>query len=123
MAEEIRGTTGTVVRVRNHFRKNENEKEMFLHFDVTMLYLKDMMGISPKTEIFLSSRVNGREFFLADDASIKGYLLLKHFGDGLESSLLEIRYRRKRSKTMNEQGSDLPARFIYHSCKIHSHNI
>ena len=64
MAEEIHGATGTVVRVRNHSRKNENAKETYLLINATMLYLKDVIGISHKTDIFLFSRVNGREFFI-----------------------------------------------------------
>ena len=39
-----------------------------------------------KTDIFLSTRFNSPEIFLGNDASIQGYLLLKHFGDGLEST-------------------------------------
>ena len=71
-----------------------------------------MMGIRPKTDIFLTSTVNGREFVLADNASVRGYLLMKHFGDTLDSCPLGIRYRRK--VTTNQQGSDLRARFIHH---------
>ncbi|XP_063683935.1 uncharacterized protein LOC134818350 [Bolinopsis microptera] len=99
---EIHGASGTIVRVRNHSRKNEQEKETYLPFNATMLHLKDVMGVSHKTDIFLSSIVNGREFFLTGDASLQGFLLMSHFGEGLISPNLKLRYKRK-PKT-NEQG-------------------